>query len=198
MGHKFIKEISSGEYIDEVYLVTDPILRSTTNGDLYIAMYISDRTGRLNGRMWQATEAAYEKLPKPGFVRIQGRSELYKNNLQIVINQFGVVNESQVNLEDFLARTKKDTKKMFAELVQILSKVKHAQLRKLIEVFLADKKLMDKFCKAPAAAKLHHDCLGGLLEHTHNMLNAAVKILPLYPQLQSDLVLTGIFLHDIG
>ena len=86
MAHKFINEIEAGETIDDIYMVREPILRSTTRGDLYIAMYLSDRTGQLNGRMWQATEAIYKALPKPGFVHIQGRSELYQNNLQIVVN----------------------------------------------------------------------------------------------------------------
>ena len=57
---------------------------------------------------------------------------------------------------------------------------------------------MDKFCNAPAAVKLHHNYLGGLLEHTHHMLQVALAVLPLYPQVQADLVLAGIFLHDIG
>jgi 3'-5' exoribonuclease len=81
MAHKFINQIEPGETIDDIYIVKEPILRSTTRGDLYIAMYLCDRTGQLNGRMWQATEATYKSLPKPGFVHIQGRSELYQNNL---------------------------------------------------------------------------------------------------------------------
>ena len=84
MGHKFISEISAGEAVDDVYMVRDPILRSTTRGDLYIAMFICDRTGQLNGRMWQASEAVYSSLPKPGFVHIQGRSELYQNNCRLL------------------------------------------------------------------------------------------------------------------
>jgi len=57
---------------------------------------------------------------------------------------------------------------------------------------------MQKFCKAPGGVKLHHNYLGGLLEHTHNMLNVALAILPFYPQVQPDLVLAAIFLHDMG
>ena len=56
MAHKFISEIKPGELVDDIYMITEPILRSTTRGDLYIAMFLSDKTGRLNGRMWQATE----------------------------------------------------------------------------------------------------------------------------------------------
>jgi len=198
MPHKFINEIAPGETIDDIYLVRDPILRSTTRGDLYIAMFLCDRTGQLNGRMWQATQATYTALPRPGFVHIQGRSELYQNNLQIIINNIGVVDSHKVNLEDFLPRTEKDVAQMFDEVKKIVAAVKNPQLKALVDEFLADEELMAKFCKAPAAMKLHHSCLGGLLEHTHNVLRTAVAVLPFYPQLQKDLVLAGVFLHDIG
>jgi len=198
MAHKFISEIGPGETIDDIYMVKDPILRSTTRGDLYIAMFLSDRSGQLNGRMWQATEAVYKSLPKPGFVHIQGRSELYQNNLQIIINNISIVDASKVSVEDFLARTDKDVDQMFEEVKKSVGRIKHPQLKALVAEFLADAELMEKFHNAPGGVKLHHDCIGGLLEHTHNMLRVAVAILPLYPKVQADLVLAGIFLHDIG
>jgi 3'-5' exoribonuclease len=120
MKHKFINEIEPGVAIDDIYMVKEPILRSTTRGDLYIAMFLSDKTGQLNGRMWQASEEIYKALPKPGFVHIQGRSELYQNNLQIVINSIAVVDSSKVCVDDFLAHTDRDIKQMFAELRDIV------------------------------------------------------------------------------
>ena len=198
MAHKFINEIEPGETINDIYMVREPILRSTTKGDLYIAMYLSDRTGQINGRMWQATEAIYKALPKPGFVHIQGRSELYQNNLQIIVNNISVIDPGSVDVDDFLARTDKDTDKMFEEINKTVSRLKNPHLKALVEEFLADTELMEKFCKAPGGMKLHHNYIGGLLEHTHNMLRVALAILPLYPDMQSDLVLTGIFLHDMG
>jgi 3'-5' exoribonuclease len=198
MAHKFINEIEPGETIDDIYMVREPILRSTTRGDLYIAMFLSDRTGQTNGRMWQATETIYKALPKPGFVHIQGRSELYQNNMQIIVNNISVVDAGSVCVDDFLARTEKDTDKMFEEVKKIVARIKNPQLKALVDRFLTDTELMDKFCKAPGGTALHHNYLGGLLEHTNNMLRVAVAILPLYPELQSDLVLAGIFLHDMG
>jgi 3'-5' exoribonuclease len=198
MEHKFINTIGPGETINDIYMVRDPILRSTTRGDLYIAMYLLDRTGQLNGRMWQATEQIYKALPKPGFVRVQGRSELYQNNLQIIVNNISVVETDKVNIDDFLARTKNDIGQMFEEVTQMVGRIKNPQLQAIVQEFLADKELMDNFCNAPGGMKLHHDYIGGLLEHVHNMLRVAVAILPLYPNVQADLVLAGIFLHDIG
>jgi 3'-5' exoribonuclease len=198
MAHKFINKIEPGETINDIYMVRDPILRSTTRGDLYIAMYLLDRSGQLNGRMWQATETIYKALPKPGFVHIQGRSELYQNNLQIIINNISVVDVDKVCIDDFLAKTKKDVKKMFEEVREMVKQIQNPQLKAITEEFLADGELMEEFCNAPGGMKLHHNYIGGLLEHVHNMLKVAVAILPLYPNVQADLVLTGIFLHDIG
>lgn len=198
MAHKFINEIEPGQTVDDIYLVREPILRSTTRGDLYIAMYLCDKTGQLNGRMWQATEAVYKALPRPGFVRIAGRSELYQNNLQIIINQISVIDADKVNLDDFLPRTDKDVAKMFDEVKKIVAAVKNPQLKTLVEEFLDDEALMARFCEAPAGMKLHHSYLGGLLEHTHNVLRSAAALLPFFPQVQADLVLAGVFLHDIG
>ncbi len=197
-AHKFINTIGPGETINSVYVVRDPILRSTTRGDLYIAMFLCDRTGQLNGRMWRASEVVYKSLPKPGFVHVQGRSELYQNNLQIVVDTIAAIDPSKVNVEDYLARTTKDCGQMFKEVQEIVGTIKHPQLAALTAAFLADKDLMKGFCSAPGGMKMHHDCIGGLLEHTHGMLRVAKTILPLYPQVQADLVLAGVFLHDMG
>ena len=198
MAHKFIDKIAPGEQIDEVYVINQPILRSTTRGDLYIAMFVSDRTGKLNGRMWQATEQIYNSLPTEGFAHIVGRSEVYQNALQIIINNISVVDADKVSLSDYLPRTDKDVKVMFERVKKIVGGLKNKQLHALSAAFLADEKLMRKFCTAPAAMVCHHGYLGGLLEHTLNMLEVAVAVLPFYPQVQAELVLAGIFLHDIG
>ncbi len=198
MAHKFINEIAPGETINDIYLLNSPILRSTSRGDLYIAMYLSDRTGQLNSRMWQATEDIYNSLGKTGFVHIQGKSELYQNKLQIIVNNIAIISPEKINSEDFMPRTKKDTDRLFSEIKEILTTIKNPQIKSLIEEYLNDDELMVGFCAAPAAMKMHHGYLGGLIEHTHNMLKAAQALLPLYPGLQQDLVIAGIFLHDLG
>jgi 3'-5' exoribonuclease len=81
---------------------------------------------------------------------------------------------------------------------EILATIENADLKRLVGAFLADHELMKQFCAAPAAMSMHHAYLGGLLEHTLNMLNVAKAIFPLYPMIQKDLVLAAIFLHDIA
>jgi 3'-5' exoribonuclease len=74
----------------------------------------------------------------------------------------------------------------------------HPAMRALAEAYLSDEEMMSKFRMAPAAMNLHHAWIGGLLEHTLQLLKLAEQMLPLYPQLNRDIVLTGLFLHDLG
>lgn len=198
MEHKFVNEIEPGEEINGIYLIKEAILRSTSRGDPYIAMFICDKTGQLNGRMWQASEKLYSALPKPGFVHIQGKSEVYQNNLQIVANNITVVDPKKVKVDDYLARTDKDVNQLFDEIKKTLEGIRNQQVKMIVKEFLADKDLMQKFQDSPGGTAMHHDYLGGLIEHTHNMLRVASAILPLYPRVQADLVLAGIFIHDMG
>jgi len=197
MSHLFIDQLQPGTQINEIFMVTQPVLRNTTRGDLYIAMFLSDRTGKANGRMWQATEAIYNSIPTEGFVQIRGKVELYQGSMQIIINDLLVVDADKLDLGDYIPRTEKNVEQMFAEVKQMLAKIKDTGLKALIEAFIAHTDLMQKFCTAPAAMQMHHNYLGGLLEHTHSMLNVATAILGNYPKLQADIVLAGVFWNDI-
>ena len=86
MTHLYIKDIQPGQQIQDTYMVTQPVLRNTAKGDLYIAMFLSDKTGKVNSRMWQASQELYQALPSEGFVAIRGKSELYQGNMQLVVD----------------------------------------------------------------------------------------------------------------
>ena len=198
MAHLYIKDIQPGQQFQDTYMVTQPVLRNTTRGDLYIAMFLSDKTGKVNSRLWQATEQQYQSLPSEGFVMVRAKSELYQGNLQVVINDMTVVPAEEVSLEDYMPRTEKNIDEMFAEFKTILGTIKNADLKNLVNAFLNDGELMKQFKLAPAAMMMHHNYLGGLLEHTLSMATVAQVLFPLYPKIQSDLVLAAIFLHDIA
>ena len=198
MSHMFIKDIQPGRTLQETYMVSQPVLRHTSRGDLYIAMFLSDKTGKANSRIWQASEELYQSIPSEGFVRIRGKSELYQGKLQIIINDVVVVGSETVNLSDYMPRTEKDIDQMYRQVKDILAAIESPDLKRLVDSFLADHELMKQFCAAPAAMSMHHAYLGGLLEHTLNMLMAAKALFPLYPKIQKDLVLTAIFVHDIA
>lgn len=198
MAHLYIKDLQPGQQIQDTYMVTQPVLRNTTKGDLYIAMFLSDKTGKVNSRMWQVTQELYQSLPSEGFVTIRGKSELYQGNMQLVVNDIQVVEPDQVRLMDYMPRTEKNIGEMFEQVKTILGTIENNDLKLLTEAFLNDPELMKQFCIAPAAMMMHHNYLGGLLEHTLNMLNVAQVLFPLYPKIQKDIVLAGILLHDMA
>ncbi|UCF34942.1 MAG: HD domain-containing protein [Phycisphaerales bacterium] len=199
MAHRFIADLKAGERIDdEVFLIRSKDLRTTTQGSLYIHAVLVDQSGQMVARAWQATESMFYALPEGGFIRLKGRTESYKGSLQFIIDAIRPVDSSEINMADFLPTTDKDIDAMWSRLVEILGQVKHAELKALIQEFLSDHELMERFRQAPAAFALHHAYVGGLLEHTVNLLELCLRVVPLYAKLSMDLMLTGLFLHDIG
>jgi 3'-5' exoribonuclease len=87
---------------------------------------------------------------------------------------------------------------MFAEVAAILGTLEHPAARALATAYLSDDHLMAAFKQCPAAKSMHHACIGGLLEHTLQLLKLGDRICPLYPRLNRDVVLLGLFLHDLG
>jgi 3'-5' exoribonuclease len=187
-----------GETLDQVFLVREKDLRTTRSGDLFIVCTLVDKSGQLSARMWQASEAIYNSIQPDGFLHVKGRTEQYKGNLQFIIDACRPFASDKVDLGDFLAVTDRDVEQMWTELLDILRSVKDKHLRLLIKQFVEDKAMVAAYKKSPAAMQMHHAFIGGLLEHTLGVARAAVTLLPQYPKLNEDLVLTGIFLHDIG
>lgn len=200
MAHRFIADIAAGERLEnEVYLINQKDLRTTTQGALYIHAVLVDRTGQMPARMWQATEKIFEFMPEGGFMRFTGRAENYKGNLQFIIDGLGEAPIETVELGDFLRKTQRNVDEMFTRVLAILEEhLKDGDVKALVGEFLTDAALMNRFRTAPAAAQLHHAYIGGLLEHTLNLLELALRVLPLYPRLSPDLVLAGLLLHDIA
>lgn len=193
-----VVKLTAAMRIEQVFMISQPQLRSTSRGDYYIAAFLSDKTGKINGRMWQASEAIFQSLPQEGFVWVKGRTEMYQDALQLVVDAIRPVENAEVDVAEFMPATTRDIDQMIGRLSEILAQIKNPHLRRLVKSFLEDEALMELFVSAPAAKLLHHAYIGGLLEHTLSVMELAVRILPHYPRLDGDLVLTAAFLHDIG
>lgn len=199
MARKFIKDLPAGTMVDDqVFMLTQKDLRLTSGGAHYIHAVLADRTGQLPGRLWQASPEIYQTLPQEGFVRVRGRTENYKGAMQFIIEGIRPTDIKPEELEDFLPQTTKDIETMFARVLEILRSIKDRRLLFLVKEFVDDKVLMDRFKRAPAAMQMHHAYIGGLLEHTLNLMELALRIGPYYAQLNLDLLVLGAFLHDLG
>ncbi len=199
MARRFIKDMRPGEHFDdETFLVVSKDLRTTTQGSLYIHCILADRTGKLTARVWSASEAMYRAMPEGGFVSLKGRAENYKGSLQFVIEAIRPVDLDAIDRGDFLPHTDKDIDEMWARTKAILEEIADPFVKALIAEFLKDETRIEKLKVAPAAVSLHHAFIGGLLEHTLNLLEIARLVIPRYPNVRLDLVLAGLFLHDLG
>ncbi len=199
MARSFISNLQPGEMIDnQTFLVASKDLRTTTQGSLYIHAVLADKTGQILGRVWNASEPMYKVLPEGGFVNLKGRVESYKGNMQFIVEAIRPIDEADVDLGDFLPETEHNIDEMYARVSAILDGIKDPHVAAIVNAFRGDDERMTAFRKAPAAVTLHHAYIGGLLEHTLSMLELALLIIPRYPKLKIDLVLAGIFLHDLG
>lgn len=200
MARRFIADLQAGERVEEqVFLIASKDLRTTTSGGLYIHAVLVDRTGQIPARMWQASEAIYATMPTGGFMLIKGRAESYKGSMQFIIEALRAVDQpKEIDLADFLPRTEGDIEEMWRRTQEILGEIQNEYVSELIGQFLADEELVRRFKIAPAALQMHHAYLGGLLEHTLNVLEMALLVVPRYPKVSLDLVLAGVFLHDIA
>jgi 3'-5' exoribonuclease len=196
--HTDIGELRPNQNIDDVYLVKECRLRSAKSGNYYLHLVLGDKTGALQSRMWNATEALYNALAGVEFVRVAGRIEVFQDALQLIVNTVRRVPPEQVKVEDFLPATKNDVAQMLAKLKALGATVTNEHLAKLLEAFFADAGFVEKFKKAPAAVSYHQPYLGGLLEHTLAVAELADLVAAKYPQLDRNLFITGTILHDIG
>lgn len=194
-----VNQLAAGETVeDQVFLIDAKDLRTTNNGSLYIHMVLRDKTGQLLTRVWQATEAMFEQIPEGGFLRFKGRVENYKGSLQFIVDAMRPCDPGSINLADFMPQTEEDIGQMFEQVKAALRKIRNPHVLGLVKQFISDEPLMQQFRKAPAAVQMHHAFVGGLLEHTRNVLELALLVIPRYPEVSLDLVLAGIFLHDLA
>lgn len=198
MTRKLLADCRAGDVLHEVLVVSNAQLAASATGKLYIKAFVSDRSGQMTARVWNASREQFERLPDSSFQRIRGRVENFQSHLQLIIEQFEPVEPDSVDLTELLPTTGKDIDAMCQRLFALIETLEHAPTRAIAQAFLDDEDLMNNFVRAPAASTFHHAFVGGLLEHTINMLEAAERLLPLYPGLSRDLVLAGIFLHDIA
>lgn len=197
-SHKDIRSLAPNTYVDGVYAVMNPQLGSTRAGKPFLKCILRDASGECPARQWTVDESAVAEVGATGFVWVAGHTQLYDEKIQIIIEQIRPVEVDAAMLQQLLPATTRDIDEMFAEVRTILHSLSHPGMLALAKVYLDDEKLMHRFRQAPAAVSLHHAWIGGLLEHTLQLLQLAEVMLPLYPRLNRDLVLVGLFLHDLA
>ena len=194
----FVKGLRAGEVVKSTFLVTEKNTAFTQKGTPYINLRLRDRTGDIDGKIWD-NAAALEKLFKRGdVVYITGRAVSYRNALQINISEVSKVDGTDIHPEDYAPVSKENIDGMFEAFTGYVDTIEDPWLKALLKAFFADETFVSRFKKAPAAKGFHHAYIGGLLEHTLSTVRLLDMVARHYPTIRRDLLITGGILHDIG
>ncbi len=198
MSRQFIADLQARDSVDEIYRVVDKQVRSNRQGSDYLLIQLMDRTGQVSGLRWNAGQSLYETFQKGDFLRVLGATQLHNGLLQIIVQDFESVHPSKVNHEDFSRTDPGEVEQLISELKSKLGSVKNPHLRRLVTAYMSDSQLLDKLRRAPAGIKTHHAYEGGLLRHVVDLMRIAESVAPHYAQLDIEMLLVGVFLHDLG
>ena len=198
MSRCYVKELGHQEAVDEVFLAGGKQLRPNRNGNLYLQVELSDRTGSIAARMWNANETVYQSFDNGDYVRVEGTAQLFQGAMQLIVTKLAKVDRAEVDEDEFTPLPMVEVDKLLLRLGEILRGMTNPHLRNLAECFLLDESFMARFARAPAGVKNHHAYHGGLLQHVISLMEVVLRISPCYGQIDRDLLITGAFLHDVG
>jgi 3'-5' exoribonuclease len=171
------------------------------NGKPYLKLTIQDKTGKMEGKIWNYSTSISEAIKDGSVLQISGNIDIFAGNLQVNIASYTILHNESA--EQFAAYTHLDITKTWESMVEIVSKFTEPLAKFVCEELLIKQAIVaEAFKKAPAARSVHSNWFGGLIEHTWSMLHLAGPIIEYYSAfgvtISKDKVLAGIILHDLG
>ncbi|MDD3480845.1 MAG: HD domain-containing protein [Patescibacteria group bacterium] len=191
----YIKDLKVGDSIfGEIFAVKSFTRKASRNNKPYIDIELADNSGTVRGKIWSDDIANCEEVEEGDVVEINATVEEY-NGPQLNITNLKKIDKYEIG--ELQQKSQFDIEKMWADVKKTMDGIKNPHLKKLLDnVF--DKETTELYKKAAAAYRVHHAYVGGLLEHSWEMLKMADGVKDHYPKINMDLVNTGIILHDIG
>jgi 3'-5' exoribonuclease len=198
MKPHYVADLRADQSISTFFLVSEKEIRSTKDSRRYLRLELTDRTGSIEARMWDGFEKDAATFEREGYVKVQARVENYRGKLQLAIDRVRRAELSEVDTGDYLPQTTLDVDALYAKLREYGEGIKNPSLRRLVASVLEDPEIAPRLKRAPAAKMMHHAYLGGLIEHVVSLCGLARLVAAHYPEVDPDLLMTGVILHDIG
>ncbi len=172
-------------------------IRTSSKGDNYLNMTLSDASGEINAKLWGYIPEQHGEYDANSLVKVRGVISVYAGSDQLRVDRIRPVMESDgVKLEDFVKTAEYDSGAMYDELHSIAEKFEDKDLSRLVTHILEENRTALLYW--PAAFKLHHAFRGGLLLHTLSIVRLAEAVCNIYPFVDKELLLSGVILHDIA
>ena len=195
---KFITDIVAGDGVNDVFMLAEKSMAHKRDGNPFLNLTLADKSGQIKGVVWDNAAQIASSASAGDFVRIHAAAGEYRGTLQLVVKSLSTVPANALSPEDFLPASTRDVNKMFDRLKALTDSITSKSLHALMDAFWNDADLVRLFKRAPAAKKMHHAYLGGLIEHTLSMSLLADKVAGHYSGVDRDLLIVGAVLHDIG
>jgi len=190
--------VQENKIITSSFVVASKQVKPKKNGEPYLALTLADRTGQIEAKMWDNVEQFLDTFEQDDFLKIKGLINRYKNRFQLTIHKLRRMGESEIDYTDYLPKTTKDIGELWQTLAGFVATFENPHLKALVELFMTDPDIAERYRNAPAAKSLHHAYIGGLLDHVVSLFKVCDLVSGNYPHINRDLLLTGAFLHDIG
>ena len=187
-----------GQTVTEFFAVAQKQFSRKRDGAAYLSLRLTDRTGQCEAKMWDNFEACADTFQAGDVVKVQVEVSSYNSRSQLTIKKLRKASAEEYSLADFQPHTTLSIDELWAKLIMFVGSFTEPYLQQLVRSFLDDAEIASLLRTAPAAKYLHHAWIGGLLEHIVSLLGLCERVIPHYPQVHRDLVMTGAILHDIG
>jgi 3'-5' exoribonuclease len=198
MKSPYAGELVPNQTITTSFLVHVKEIRQKKGGEFYLSLLLGDRTGDVDAKMWDNVNDVLDVFERDDFVKVKGLVQIFHNRPQLTIHKLRRMEESEVDFADYFPASKRDPEEMWRELQGIVAEIGNPHLKALLNAMFADEDIAQRYRRAPAAKQIHHAFLGGLLEHVLSVCAMAKPAAAHYANIDRDLLLTGVLLHDIG
>jgi len=198
MKSPYVNEIEPNRVITTSFLVHSKEVRQKKSGEMYLSLLLGDRTGELDAKMWDNVAEVIDGFDRDDFVKVKGLIQVFHNRPQLTIHKVRRMDNSEVDFADYFPASTRDPGEMWSELRTITGQMTNPHLRGLVAAMLDDPDVAERYRRAPAAKQIHHAYLGGLLEHVLSLCALARMTAQHYRNIDYDLLLTGVVLHDVG
>jgi 3'-5' exoribonuclease len=197
-----LRSLKEGDLFAGFLLAQEVAFKTSAKGSEYLELKLADASGDLKAFLWdlRAIEGDLEQVVPDAFLRVKGQISSYNGRTQLRLDKVRFARDQEIeDFSRFFPTSRRPQEEMLQELDGLVAGVGDPWIRRLLELlFVEDPLLRAAFAKAPAAKSLHHVCLGGLLEHTLSVAGMADLACAHYQEMNRDLVLAGVLLHDVG
>lgn len=178
--------------------------RPGSSGGFYFTLVVADRTGDIPLKFWGGPDEQHVRrlhaiIKEGDVISVNGSVSEYNGQLEIHVNDIpgALVPVAQFNVQEFIPSSERNLDEMLAEYCAKADAITDPTCKVVLRALLTDD-VKKKLLLAPAATSVHHARLGGLLEHTLQLVALCECICPLYPRLNRELLVTGALIHDLG